>query len=61
MSTQAEPKKYRVTFSGRTRGAIGIFHQCSITVEAMDEEGAILKAYETHDHIHFPKVTEVQS
>lgn len=53
-------KKYRLTFDGRTRGAIGIFYLCSIVVEATDEESARLKLYETHETAgHGVRVVEV--
>jgi hypothetical protein len=42
---------YRLKFTGRQRGAIGIFHPCQVDVWAEDEEAAWIKAYDTHEHI----------
>lgn len=43
--------KYRIVFWGRKRGALGVnSFQCR-DVEAPSREEAILKLYETHEHI----------
>jgi hypothetical protein len=51
--------KYQAYFYGRQRGAIGIFHQCSATVEAESVEAARLKLYDTHEHISVARIEEV--
>jgi hypothetical protein len=51
--------KYRLEFLGRKVGAIGIFYQISVTLEASTEDEARLKIYDTHEHISGLKVTEV--
>lgn len=43
--------KYRIEFNGRTIGAIGIFYNIVLEVEAENELAARWKAYETHEHI----------
>ena len=50
---------YKVSFTGRKAGAIGIAHRCTVHVVADSVEQAKLKAYDTHDHIMFPEVTEI--
>jgi len=40
---------YRITFSGRKRSDGGIFHKCTIHVQAKDELEAVLRLYDTHD------------
>ena len=53
-------KFYKVSWSaGRTLGAIGIFYPDSVTVTAETPDGAIRKAYETHEHLMFVTVTEI--
>ena len=56
----AEPvlRKYRATFHGRTAGALGVTHACTVTVEAVDEKAALLALYKTHEHIMGAKFTE---
>ena len=50
-------KTYNVSWkSGRKVGAIGIFYPGGVTVAAETPEEAILKAYETHDHLMFVTV-----
>lgn len=46
--------RYRATFHGRLRGAIGISYRHQVTVEVppgTSEDGVKLKLYDTHDHI----------
>ncbi len=43
--------QYTARFRGRTKGAIGILHDCTVKVEADSLEQAHLKLYETHEHI----------
>jgi hypothetical protein len=55
-------KKYKVSWrKGRKRGAIGISYPDSITVEAKNPEEAHLKAYNTHEHLMFVRVTEIEN
>ena len=44
--------KFRLDFTGRRIGAIGIFYRITLIVEASNPEGAAWKAYETHEHIY---------
>ena len=53
-------KTYRVSWQkGRRVGAIGIFYPGSVVVQAENERAAHLKAYDTHDHLLFVTVTEL--
>jgi hypothetical protein len=55
-------KTYRVSWkSGRKVGAIGIFYPDSVIVLAETREDAILKAYETHEHLMSVTVSETES
>lgn len=42
---------YHISFRGREKGALGIYSNYAQTVEANTEEEAILKLYDTHEHI----------
>ncbi len=53
-------KKYRVTFNGRAKGAIGRSSNFQVTVSADSPQQAILKLYDEYDHIHMPQVAEVK-
>ena len=45
-------KNYNVSWKqGRKVGAIGIFYPDSVNVAAKTPEEALLKAYETHEHL----------
>lgn len=48
------PKRYRVSFTGRQVGAIGAMSERSVDVWAHDESDALLKVYDTHEHILAP-------
>ena len=48
--------KYKITFIGRTKNAIGITYQITKIVEADNEVEAALKLYETHEHIRLQKI-----
>ena len=50
--------KYTIKFNGRLVGAIGIFQDFSVTVSAESQEQAILKLYDTHDHIRIIEVIQ---
>ncbi len=52
-------KKYMCTFSGRQKGAIGIFHRCSDVVEAENPEQAREKLYDKWEHISGLRVEEL--
>lgn len=47
--------KYRVSFVGRTAGAIGITYPIVAEVEAASEEEARLKLYDRYESILCPK------
>lgn len=53
-------KKYKVWFRGREVGAISIFSNFCIIVEAEDEEKARLKVYDTHEHLSCVRIEEVK-
>lgn len=44
-------KTFKCYFTGRKVGAIGIFYDFIVTVQAENEEQARLKVYETHEHL----------
>lgn len=46
-------KKFKVKFTGREVGAIGVFSHFELIIEAPDEDAARLKIYDTHEHLHF--------
>jgi len=53
-------KTYRVSWrQGRRVGAQGIFYPDSVVVQAENEKAAHLKAYDTHEHLMFVTVTEM--
>lgn len=57
-------KLYRMTFTGREVGAIGVFTRYSIVVRAESEEAARIELYQTHEHIrglHVQVVEEDES
>lgn len=43
--------KYDISFNGREVGAIGIMYRCYVRVEADDAKAALLKVYDTHEHL----------
>lgn len=49
---------YRITFSGRTKGAIGCFRMYTETIQADSGESALLKLYDKYDSVHKPEVTK---
>ena len=53
-------KTYRVSWQqGRRAGAQGRFYPDSVVVQAENEKAAHLKAYDTHEHLMFVTVTEL--
>lgn len=53
-------KTYSIEFWGKGKGAIGAFQNCTETVQAENEEAALLKLYDKYDHVHGPEVKEIQ-
>ncbi len=49
---------YTIAFTDRLKGAIGIFERHSVKVQAADPAAALLKAYDTHEHIQHVRMTE---
>jgi hypothetical protein len=49
-SLEKNAKKYKVSFTGRENGAIGIVYPITTTVEADSEEDAKKKVYEKYEH-----------
>jgi hypothetical protein len=45
-------KRFRVSFHGRTKGAIGICYRITDNVWAQDVEGARLALYDKYEQIH---------
>ena len=53
-------KTYKVSWrKGRLSGAQGVFYPDSVVVQAGNERAAHLKAYDTHEHLMFVNVTEM--
>ena len=50
---------YHIEFYGRECNAIGITYKCRLAVRAWSEEEAIMKLYETHEHIHDARIVEI--
>jgi hypothetical protein len=53
-------KTYASSFIGRTKGALGLTYPCTATVQAKDEKEALVKLYDTHEHIFGAKFKEVK-
>jgi len=51
IKTESLPKIYECRFTGRAVGAIGAFSPFSLRVAALDEAGAKLAIYRTHEHL----------
>jgi hypothetical protein len=54
-----ETKKFKIEFNGRPRGAIGVNWDHQVEVEASDKDAAVLKLYESYDHVTVKKVAEL--
>tara|TARA_R100000951_G_scaffold87134_1_gene74878 strand:- start:2981 stop:3229 length:249 start_codon:yes stop_codon:yes gene_type:complete len=53
-------KTYKVSWQkGRLSGAQGIYYPDSVIVQAHNPAAARLKAYDTHEHLMFVTVTEM--
>jgi hypothetical protein len=50
---------FRISFTGRKLGAIGINSRFTETVEAADPDAAVLKLYDKYEDVHVPTVKEV--
>lgn len=50
---------YHIEFLGRECNAIGIVYFCVRKVRAWTQDDAILKLYETHEHIHDVRVVKI--
>ena len=49
--------KYRISFNGRSKGAIGITYPISVLVETEDDiPTAVLKLYDTYENVNDPRV-----
>ena len=54
-------KTYRVSWrKGRRIGAIGIDYPDSVIVQANSHRDAHMKVYDTHEHLMFVYVTELE-
>ena len=51
---------YKISFTGRLKGAIGIFYKITDTVRATDEKAATLALYDKYEHIHQLKVKKIK-
>ena len=51
---------YKISFTGRLKGAIGIFYPITDKVQATDEKAAILALYDKYEHISNPKVKKIK-
>lgn len=51
-------KTYKISFFGRLKGAIGISYPCYREIEAESKEEALLKLYDTHEHIYTTSIIE---
>jgi len=54
-------KTFEIEFTGRKLNSIGIFYPIKTTLEATDLHSALLKLYETYDHISNPIIKEVKN
>lgn len=53
-------KRFRVTFHGRTKNAIGVCYGITDTVYAPDLDGARLALYDKYEHVSRFEAVEVQ-
>ena len=51
--------KYQISFIGRTKGACGIRYGITATVEAENEDKAVLALYEKYEHVMVGTITKV--
>jgi hypothetical protein len=54
-------RKYSIHFTGRKRGALGIFYRIRATREAEDPARAVLALYDEYEHISNPVVTDAKT
>lgn len=57
--TAQKIKRYRITFYGRTVGAIGIDYEITAEREGVDMEAARLALYDKYEHVHVVRYEEV--
>ena len=50
---------YKIEFYGRENGAIGICYKIIKRIQSENEKTAVLKLYETHEHISVESLEEV--
>lgn len=50
-------RSYKIKFTGRKRGAIGIFERFSVIVTAESEEKAVFALYDDFEHLSGVKVS----
>ena len=53
-------RRYRISFTGRLLGAIGVRYTIEVEVEAPDPDAAVLKLYDTYDSVWLPVITELE-
>jgi hypothetical protein len=51
--------KFQISFTGRERGAGGVFYPISFTLEVENEKEIVNKVYEKYEHVQFLKAVEV--
>lgn len=64
MTTTTEPTKiktYEIRFTGRKKGAIGVFYPITAQVFAVNTDAAVLALYERFEHVQNPQAKEIQS
>jgi len=52
-------KLYLIIFKGRKLGASGIFYDNTVTVEAEEEDSAVMELYKTYDLYMWPEARNV--
>lgn len=55
----ANMAKYKITFHGRLKGAIGVCYTITDYRAAESEEKAILALYDKYESIHSPRVERI--
>lgn len=53
-------KKFQIIFTGRVNGAIGITNQIVELVKAENENDAIIKLYDSYEHITVKYISEIE-
>lgn len=52
------PPQFCITFRARLKGALGLTEDFREVIEAADRNAAVLKLYETYEHISVDKIEE---